>query len=288
MAKQTSQQPDERVTDERATDAAAQQRIAHWSGVAPTYDIHRPAAPAVLPALLTQLAETPRPALVVDLGSGTALSTLLWADVAQEVIGVEPNDAMRAQAERRAARERPDAAHLRFIGATAQRTGLPDGCADIVTVSQALHWMEPTATFAEVARILRHGGVFAAYDTTFPPMVNWEAWRAFIDFMNRVDATAATQGIQFRPSGWEKAGHLERMRASGQFQHVEEIAVHSVEQGDAERFIGLTISMSSLLATGAIPAEAINLAAYEQAIRAALPEEPMPWYFSYQVRLGVR
>ncbi len=284
MAQRSTSQP----RDRRATAAAAKRRIAHWSGDAPTYDTHRPAAPAVLPALLTQLAEAPRPALVVDLGSGTGLSTLPWADVAQEVVGVEPNDEMRAQAERRAARERPDAAHLRFIGATAQRTGLPDGCADIVTVSQALHWMEPTATFAEVARILRHGGVFAAYDTTFPPMVNWEAWRAFIDFMSRVDHIAATRGIRFRPEGWDKAGHLERMRASGQFRHVEEIAVHSVEQGDAERFIGLTISMSSLLATGAIPAEAIDLTAYEQAIHAALPAEPMPWYFSYHVRLGVR
>lgn len=286
MARRTSQPRDER--DERATAAAARRRIAHWSGVAATYDTHRPAAPAVLPALLTQLAEAPHPALVVDLGSGTGLSTLLWTDVAQEVIGVEPNDEMRAQAERRAARQRPGATHLRFIGAPAQHTGLPDGCADIVTVSQALHWMEPTATFAEVARILRRGGVFAAYDTVFPPMVTWEAWQVFIAFMNRVDRVAAAQGMQFRPAGWEKSGHLERMRASGQFRQVEEIAVHSIEQGDAERFIGLTISMSSLLATGAITAEAIDLAAYEREIRAALPAEPMPWYFSYHVRLGVK
>lgn len=32
------------------------------------------------------------------------------------------------------------------------------------TVAQALHWMEPASTLAEVARILRPGGVFAAYD----------------------------------------------------------------------------------------------------------------------------
>jgi len=43
-------------------------------------------------------------------------------------------------------------------------TDLPDGCADIVTCSQSLHWMVPESTFAEVARILRPGGVFATYD----------------------------------------------------------------------------------------------------------------------------
>jgi hypothetical protein len=32
------------------------------------------------------------------------------------------------------------------------------------TVSQAFHWMDPTATLAEIARILRPGGLFAVYD----------------------------------------------------------------------------------------------------------------------------
>jgi SAM-dependent methyltransferase len=38
----------------------------------------------------------------------------------------------------------------------------------LVTCSQSLHWMEPEPTFAEVARILRRGGVFAAYDYDWP------------------------------------------------------------------------------------------------------------------------
>jgi ubiquinone/menaquinone biosynthesis C-methylase UbiE len=279
---------DPAVSDARVTETAAQRRIAHWSGASEVYDAHRPAAPLVLAPLLTQLAEAPRPALVVDLGSGTGLSTLLWADVAQQVIGIEPNDEMRAQAERRVARERPDAAQMRFSAGTAQRTGLPDGCADIVTISQALHWMEPIATLAEVARILRRGGVFAAYDTVYPPMVTWEARRLFIAFMDRVFRVAAAQGKQVGPEGWDKSGHLERMRASGHFRQVEEIALHNVEQGDAERFIGLTISMSSLLSTGALSAAEIELEAYKRAVRAALPATPMPWYFGYHVRLGVK
>lgn len=274
--------------DERMTSAATQRRIAHWSGVAATYDAHRPAAPAVLPALLTQLAEAPRPALVVDLGSGTGLSTLIWADVAREVIGVEPNDEMRAQAERRAVRDLPAASHVRFIGASAEQTSLSDGCADIVTVSQAFHWMEPTATLAEVARILRRGGVFAAYDYDWPPLVTWEANALFHRFMDRVYRVATARGAEVGPAGWEKSGHLERMRASGHFRQVKEIALHNVEQGGAERFIGLAISMSPVLALGQVTPEEIDLAGYQQATRAALPATPMPWYISYHVRLGVK
>ena len=274
--------------DDRMTEAAAQQRIAQWNGIAATYDAHRPAAPAILPALLTQLAAAPRPALVVDLGSGTGLSTLLWADVAQQVIGIEPNDEMRAQAERRAARERPDAPQVRFNAGTAERTGLPDGCADIVTVSQAFHWMEPTATLAEVARILRHGGVFVAYDHDWPPVTTWEADALFHDFMDRTSKVAATKERQVTPAGWEKSGHLKRIRASGHFRQVKEVALHNVEQGDADRFIGLALSMSSILASGLITAEEAHLAEFEQAARAALPATPIPWYISYHVRLGLK
>jgi SAM-dependent methyltransferase len=275
------------ASDDRASAAAAQQRIAHWSGVSDVYDAHRPAAPLVLAPLLMQLAETPYPALVVDLGSGTGLSTLHWAGVAQQVIGVEPNDDMRAQAERRMARERPSATHLRFIAATATRTGLPDGCADIVTAAQSFHWMEPTATLAEVARILRPGGVFAAYDYDYPPTITWETDALFHSFMDRAHRAAAAHGKRLGPAGWEKSGHLERMRASGHFRQVKEIGLHTIEQGDAARFIGLALSMSYLLAHGELTADEIDLAAFEQAAREALSAASMPWYFNCTVRLGL-
>ena len=71
---------------------------AMWTGVAAEYDAHRPHPPHALLDLLTQLARVERPRLVVDLGSGTGLSTLAWAERAEEVVGIEPNDDMRAVA----------------------------------------------------------------------------------------------------------------------------------------------------------------------------------------------
>ena len=276
--------------DDRATEAAAQRRIAEWNGLADQYDAYRPAAPVALPPLLTQLAGTPRPALVVDLGCGTGLSTLLWADVARQVIGVEPNADMRTQAEQRLARARLDDGRLRFVATTAEQTGLPDGCADIVTASQAFHWMEPTATMAEVARILRQGGVFAAYDYDWPPTITWQAETLFHSFMDRVWRIAEAHGFNAEPPGWEKAGHLERMRASGHFRQVKEVTLHNVEQGDAGRFIGVTLSnvVTRMLGLGELTAEQLDLAAFEQAARKALPATPMAWYVSYRVRLGLK
>ncbi|HEX8731804.1 MAG TPA: methyltransferase domain-containing protein [Ktedonobacterales bacterium] len=275
--------------DERLTEAAARQRYAQWSGQAERYDASRPAAPPALPPLLTQLAHTPRPALVVDLGSGTGLSTLPWADIASEVIGIEPNDDMRQAAERRLARERLAATNVRFVAATAQATGLPDACADIVTASQAFHWMEPTATLAEIARILRPGGVFAAYDHDWPPLVTWEVEALFHDFMDRMFAAARAHDFDPATPGWEKSGHLERLRASGVFRWVKEVTLHNSEPCDADRYIGMSLTnfAGQLIARGILTPEEIGLAAYERETRAAFTT-PMFWHVSYRVRLGVR
>ena len=62
--------------------------------------------------------------------------------------------------------------------ASATRPGLADGSADVVLAVQAMHWMEPAATLAEVARILRPGGVFATVDADWPPVTGLAAAEA--------------------------------------------------------------------------------------------------------------
>ena len=50
-------------------------------------------------------------------------------------------------------------------------------------------------------------------------------------------------GIQRGADRWAKAGHLERMRASGQLRFCRELLLHSIEDGDAERVIGFACSL---------------------------------------------
>src|SRR5215218_257245 len=100
--------------------------------------------PAELGDLL-QLYAGGRPRRVVDLGSGTGLSTRWAARWADEVVGVEPSDDMRAAAEARAIR------NAAYVKGWSHATGLADASADIVVAVQALHWMEPDPTFREVA-----------------------------------------------------------------------------------------------------------------------------------------
>src|SRR5581483_7595736 len=157
--------------------------------------------PPALLDLLTQVIDTPHPALVVDLGSGTGLSTAVWAERAARVIGIEPNADMREEALRKVA-DHPHATQIVYREGLAHQTGLPDGCTDIVTAAQSFHLMEPTATLAEIARILRPGGLFAAYDYDAPPTVQWELDRLAQEVTRRLVNLIRERGLSQHVQIW--------------------------------------------------------------------------------------
>ena len=241
-------------------------------GFAEGYDESRPRPPAALLELLVRLVGIDVPGLVVDIGSGTGLSTTVWADRAREVVGVEPNPAMRRVAEARAP------ANVRYVDGFGHRTGLPESTADIVTCAQALHWMDVPATLDEVARVLRPGGVFAAYDYEWPPTVSREVELAFQPLL----ASGA-----FLSHAEAKGSHAERMRASGHFGVVKEIALHSLEEGDGARLVGLALTLGPVWRRLAEGSSERDLGI--DSLRAAARElpGPVPWLFSYRVRLGL-
>jgi SAM-dependent methyltransferase len=254
-------------------------------GFAEQYHAYRPKPPAALLDLLVQLAGTPRPGLVVDLGSGTGISTTIWAARAERVIGIEPLDEMR-----RIAEAGPPASNVTFRAGLAQQTAVPDGAADVVTCAQSLHHTEPAGTLAEIGRILRAGGVFAAYDYDVPPIVDWEANRAFAAFMDGVRALRRRHGIESEQEQWTKDEHLARMRQSGLFRHVSELALHHVEPCSAERWVGyaLTIALVLPVLDLGLPDDELGLTSLREVAERTLGADGRAWYVTYRVRVGVR
>ncbi len=257
-----------------------------WVGEADQYDQTRPTPPSVLVDILTQLIHTPRPALVVDLGSGTGRSTLIWSERAKRVIGIEPSAAMR---------ERAIALHSNLAGVSyqagfAHQTGLPASSADVVTCAQSFHWMEPTTTLAEIARILRPGGLFAAYDYDWPPLIHWELTQVYQEVDARLEHLVQLRGADRQGPRWSKEQHLARMRDSGYFRFTDELVLHHREQGDAARFIGLILSSSYNyhLRRGTVTEQEIDLDRLRQAAFDYIGTQPIPWYFTYHVRFGIR
>ena len=255
------------------------------SGFGAQYHAYRPKPPTALVEALLQLAQMRRPRLVVDLGSGTGISALLWAPHAERVLGIQPLDEMRKIAE--AGNQSPN---VHFQAGVAQQTGLRDGVADIVTCAQSLHHTEPESTLAEIGRILRVGGVFAAYDYDWPPMIHWEAERAFTIFMDRVRALRKGHGIRSEQQQWGKDEHVERMRGSGLFRYLNELLLHNTELCTAERWIGFALTIGFVLPVldlGLSDAE-LGVTALREVAERTLGDRGLPWYVSYRVRVGVK
>src|SRR5215510_15703741 len=108
-----------------------------FSGFAEPYDRVRPTPPDDLAAAICAYSGEPRPALVVDLGSGTGLSTRWCARWAGRVVGVEPSDDMR-----RVAASMGDDPRITYRPGWSHATELAALSADVVLAAQALHWMD--------------------------------------------------------------------------------------------------------------------------------------------------
>ena len=259
--------------------------IERFTGFADCYDSNRPRPPVALVEVLTQLAAVARPRRGVDLGSGTGLSTRLWAGRAESIVGIEPNADMRRQAEM----------HSKIPGISYREgfsddTSLPDGCADIVTCSQSLHWMDPEPTFAEIARILRPGGVFAAVDCDWPPTLNGEVEAAYASFEAQVARLERERQCSPEVRKWSKHEHLSRMQASGRFRFTKEILLHQIEYGDAARFVGLALSQGSVEAIlkHGLTEEQIGLTELRRICQRVVGNRQVRWFFSYRVRVGLK
>ena len=259
--------------------------IERFTGFAELYDRYRPHPPIILLDLLTQLAKVVTPKLVVDLGCGTGLSSRFWSARARRVIGIGPADDMRRLAEMQNASR-----NVSFQKGLSHQTGLPEDCADIVTSSQSLHWMDPLPTFIEVARILRRGGVFAACDCDWPPTTSaWEADAAYNRCLERVLELENEHGVSDGLKRWSKEEHVVRMKASGCFRFTKEVVVHHVEEGNAERLIGLAQSQGSMmmLLKKGLSESDLGLDKLKEIAKQTLGDRSAPWYFSYRVRLGI-
>ena len=256
-----------------------------WTGKASSYDRVRPTPPPVLLDLLTQLIGVPHPALVVDVGSGTGLSTAVWGERVERVIGIEPNADMRREALHNLDGH-PCAAHIEYRDGLAQQTGLPNECADIVTAAQSFHWMEPTATLAEIARILRPGGLFAAYDYDSPPAIQWELDRLAQEVTLRFVQLLQERGLAHTLKIWPKNKSLDPLRESAHFRFTREVLLHSIEQGDAARFLEM-MQTSAFSQQFQFTDEETGFDRLRRAAVQTLGSKPVPWYFSYRVRIGI-
>jgi SAM-dependent methyltransferase len=137
-------------------DASRYNPTRRFSGLAETYAKHRPSYPEAALDYIVQRCGLSARSRLVDVGCGTGISTRLFAVCGIPVIGIEPNDEMRARAEAEAAPAGVSVPEYRK--GTAEATGLPDAFADAVLAAQAFHWFRADDALREFHRILRSDG----------------------------------------------------------------------------------------------------------------------------------
>lgn len=118
------------------------------------YIRYRPHYPeAIIPYLEGQAGLAPE-TVIADVGSGTGILSELFLRNGYPVLGVEPNEAMRAAAEELLV------GYERYtsVDGTAEATTLADNSVDLIVAGQAFHWFDPPKAREEFVRILRKTG----------------------------------------------------------------------------------------------------------------------------------
>lgn len=128
----------------------------HFSHQAVDYAHFRPDYPEALFSWLTD--RSPLREQAWDVGCGNGQASIPLASRFRQVLATDLSVAQIDQARRRP--------NIIYRVAHCDKSGLPAGSCDLVTVAQAIHWFDFDKFYAEVRRVLKPGGMLAAWTYT--------------------------------------------------------------------------------------------------------------------------
>jgi ubiquinone/menaquinone biosynthesis C-methylase UbiE len=125
----------------------------HFSVNSEKYKKYRPEYP---PALFTYLASiSPTREIAWDCATGTGQTAKGLIQFFKKVVATDPSKSQIRNAEKRKG--------IHYAVGAAEQSHLQDGEADIITVSQALHWFRIHDFFQEADRVLKTNGILAVW-----------------------------------------------------------------------------------------------------------------------------
>lgn len=148
----------------------------HFSEIARDYATYRPRYPQALFDFLAEHA--PGRALAWDCACGNGQATMDLAERFDRVIATDASAAQIAQA--------PAHPRVEWRVAPGEDSGIPDSTCDLVTVAQALHWLDIDAFFAEAARVSRPRSLVAVWSYGGGALEHPEANRVLRHFAREV------------------------------------------------------------------------------------------------------
>lgn len=133
---------------------------------------------------------------IVDLGCGTGYWLPRYAPQARQVIGIEPDPALRAAAVARIA----GLSAVTVLAGSAEHTGLPDRSVDVIHARFA-YFFGPGADagLAEALRVLRPGGSLIVADNDY-------RWGEFAELLAAASARAPQRTAAAVDAWWRERG----------------------------------------------------------------------------------
>jgi len=129
-----------------------------FSSQADAYARYRPQYPAALYEWIALIA--PGHDQAWDCGTGSGQAAMGLTRRFRSIIATDPSAQQIANA--------PAHPQIEYRVAPAEESGLADQSVDAITVAVALHWFDLDRFYAEVKRVLKPGGVIAAWGYTRP------------------------------------------------------------------------------------------------------------------------
>ncbi len=96
---------------------------------------------------------------VLDVGCGTGLSTLALKEVASKIIALDISTEMLALA--------PKSSNIHYLLASAENFPINEKIFDLITISQAIHWLDKEKFFREAEKVLKQNGWIVAFDNYY-------------------------------------------------------------------------------------------------------------------------
>ena len=145
-----------------------QQAAAHYRSGRPAY------APRLI-ARVAGLCGLQAGHRVMDLGCGPGPLALAFAPLVRQVVALDPEPAMLAEA--RAAAAEAGATNVEWLEASSYDLAPAFGPVRLVTIGRAFHWMDRADTLRRLDGIVQPGGAVALFGDTHPDLPE-NAWRA--------------------------------------------------------------------------------------------------------------
>ena len=144
-------------------------RLYESTSIACNYSKYRPTYPKELTEKICSFtSNTGRKdsTMAVDLACGPGQSTFQLCDFFDRTVGIDISQAQIKYAQERAKTLRVN--DIQFMQCPASELPFEDASVDLISCGMAWHWLDPSAVFPEIDRVLKQNGVVAVFGYGIP------------------------------------------------------------------------------------------------------------------------